>query len=363
MRKLYRPTRAVIDLDAIAYNLAIIKKAAGDARLIAVVKADGYGHGAESVARQSLESGAALLAVATPDEAVELRERGIRADILVMGASPASYIPVAMEHNIILTAYSVEWIRQARDIATGTVRVHLKVDTGMGRLGIQPAEAEEVLALLKKPPFHLEGVFTHFATADEADSNLLEQQGERFAEVLKGTGTDLLIHAANSAAALLHPGLAFNAVRAGIAMYGIAPSAYVESELEHPLKPAMSLSTELVHVKKLPPGSTVSYGATYVTKQDEWIGTLPIGYADGLLRGLQGQDVLIRGERIPIIGRICMDQCMVRLSQKMPVGEPVQLLGVQGAERIRAEDWARRLGTIPYEIPCMLTARVPRFMR
>ncbi|AQQ52139.1 alanine racemase [Planococcus lenghuensis] len=363
MGKLYRPTRAIIELDAIAHNLAIIKKAAGDVRMIAVVKANGYGHGAEAVARQALKSGAALLAVATPDEALELRGQGIDADILVMGASPVSFIPVAVEHNVILTAYSADWVRQARNAASGDVRIHLKVDTGMGRLGIQPEETEEVLAMLRRSPFHLEGVFTHFATADEADSDLLNRQGERFTAVLKHTGTGLLIHAANSAAALLHPEFAFNAVRAGIAMYGIAPSAYVESELKSPLKPAMSLSTELVHVKKLPAGSTVSYGATYVTEKDEWIGTLPIGYADGLLRGLQGQEVLIRGKRVPIIGRICMDQCMVRLQQEMPAGEPVQLLGVQGGEQIRAEEWARCLETIPYEIPCMLTARVPRFLR
>ncbi|WP_088006166.1 alanine racemase [Indiicoccus explosivorum] len=362
MAEIYRPTKAEVDLDAIARNLRMIRRSAGDPMVIAVVKANGYGHGAAEVAQKTLENGAEMLAVATPDEALHLRSAGIDADILVMGASPVSFIPAAQKNGIILTAYSIEWIQQAAAVS-GEFRVHLKVDTGMGRIGIQPAEAEEALALLQRTPFRLEGIFTHFATADTADSPLFREQVAKFKEVLKKTGDGLMVHASNSAAALLHPEVSFDAVRAGIAMYGINPSGYVESELGSPLQPALTLSTEVIHVKKLPAGSPVSYGATYRTEQDEWIGTLPIGYADGLLRALQGQDVLVRGERVPIVGRICMDQCMVRLPREIKPGTPAVLLGMQGDERIRAEEWAERLGTIPYEIPCMLTARIPRFIR
>lgn len=358
----YRPTKAVINLEAIRKNLAAFQQRAGHAEVIAVVKADGYGHGAEEIARMAIESGVRLLAVATPDEAVSLRRAGIDQDILVMGAVPAAFIPVAQQEQITVTALSLEWIDTAQQTATPgqPLRVHLKVDTGMGRLGVQPEEAEMAYAKLASGPFSFDGIFTHFAAADDEDSTLFNRQAERMNEVLEQLPDGVMIHLSNSAATLMHPSVACDAVRIGISLYGIAPSPYVGEHSPIALEPALSLETEIVHVKKVQPGATISYGATYRSEQEEWIATLPIGYADGMLRGLQGQEVLVRGERMPIVGRICMDQCMIRLNERLPVGEPVQLIGQQGDEVVLIDEWAEKLGTIPYEIPCILTKRVPR---
>lgn len=358
----YRPTKAVINLEAIRKNLAAFQQRAGHAEVIAVVKADGYGHGAEEIARMAIESGVRLLAVATPDEAVSLRRAGIDQDILVMGAVPAAFIPVAQQEQITVTALSLEWIDTAQQTATPgqPLRVHLKVDTGMGRLGIQPEEAEMAYAKLASDSFSFDGIFTHFAAADDEDSTLFNRQAERMNEVLEQLPDGVMIHLSNSAATLMHPSVACDAVRIGISLYGIAPSPYVGEHSPIALEPALSLETEIVHVKKVQPGATISYGATYRSEQEEWIATLPVGYADGMLRGLQGQEVLVRGERMPIVGRICMDQCMIRLNERLPVGEPVQLIGQQGDEVVLIDEWAEKLGTIPYEIPCILTKRVPR---
>ncbi|WP_271853548.1 alanine racemase [Planococcus maritimus] len=358
----YRPTKAVINLEAIRKNLTAFQQRAGHADVIAVVKADGYGHGAEAIARIAIESGVRLLAVATPDEAVSLRRAGIDQDILVMGAVPAAFVPVAQKENIIVTALSIEWIEAAQDaIEPGPLlRVHLKVDTGMGRLGIQPEEAEMAYAKLESGPFAFDGIFTHFAAADDENTTLFNRQAERMNEVLEQLPDGVMVHLSNSAATLMHPSVACDAVRIGISLYGIAPSPYVGEHSPIALEPALSLETEIAHIKKVQPGTTISYGATYRSEQEEWIATLPVGYADGMLRGLQGQEVLVRGERVPIVGRICMDQCMIRLNEHVPVGEPVQLIGRQGDGEVLMDEWAEKLGTIPYEIPCVLTKRVPR---
>ncbi|WP_033543564.1 alanine racemase [Planococcus sp. CAU13] len=365
METTYRPTKAVIDLTAIDHNIQVLKNRANGAELMAVVKADGYGHGAVEIAQQALKSGAGMLAVATPDEALHLRNNGIDTEILVMGASPANFIEEAIKMNIAVTAYSMEWMEAAAAELTGAdepLKVHLKFDTGMRRIGFEPEQAEEAFAFAAKHAFQVAGLFTHFATADEADNPLFLKQVERIKEIRgKWQGGPLMFHVSNSAAAILHPELAFDAVRTGIALYGIAPSAYVEQEMPFELKQAMSLETELIHVKKVKKGEKISYGATYTSPEDEWIGTLPIGYADGLLRGLQGQTVLVKGRRMPIVGRICMDQCMIRLPEESAVGEKVQLLGSQKNKTILIEEWAEKLETIPYEIPCIITKRVPRF--
>jgi len=360
--EMYRPTKAVINLEAIRNNLAAFQKQAGDAEVIAVVKADGYGHGAEEIARIAIEHGVCTLAVATPDEALVLRRAGIEQEILVMGAVPAAFVPVAQRENIIVTALSLEWIEMAEKAAVSgqPLRIHLKVDTGMGRLGIQPEEAQAAFAKLASSGFSFDGIFTHFAAADERDPSLFEQQVERMDGVLEQLPEGVMVHVSNSAASLMHPSVACDAVRIGISLYGIAPSPYVGEHSPIALEPALSLETEIVHIKKVQPGATISYGATYRSEGEEWIATLPIGYADGMLRGLQGQEVLVRGKRAPIVGRICMDQCMVRLSEELPVGEPVQLIGRQGDGEVLIDEWAEKLGTIPYEIPCILTKRVPR---
>ncbi|HSP21826.1 MAG TPA: alanine racemase [Planococcus sp. (in: firmicutes)] len=360
----YRPTKAIIDLTAIDHNIKALKKRVNGAKLMAVVKADAYGHGVLEIARQAMESGASMLAVATPDEALYLREMGSDAELLVMGASPVRFIKEAIKHDINLTAYSVEWLEAAAEelkSADDPLKIHLKFDTGMRRIGFQPEEADAAFQFVGRHPFSVKGLFTHFATADEADNPLFLRQVEEINAIRKKwQGDRLMFHVSNSAAAILHPELSFDAVRTGISIYGIAPSAYVKKEMPFELKQVMSLETEIIHVKKVKEGETLSYGATYTCEQDEWIGTLPIGYADGLIRGLQGQAVLVRGQRMPIVGRICMDQCMIRLTGKFPVGEGVQLLGFQKGESILIEEWAEKLETIPYEIPCILTKRVPR---
>lgn len=360
--EMYRPTKAIINLESIRNNLTAFQKRAGDAEVIAVVKADGYGHGAEAIARTAIDCGVRMFAVATPDEALILRRVGIEQDILVMGAVPAAFVPVAQREDIIVTALSLEWIEMAGEAAIQgrPLRVHLKVDTGMGRLGIQPEEAEMAFGKLTADVFSFDGIFTHFAAADDEDTTLFEQQVERMNGVLKQLPQGVMVHVSNSAAALMHPSVACDAVRIGISLYGIAPSPYVGEHSPIMLEPALSLETEIVHIKKVQPGATISYGATYRSEGEEWIATLPIGYADGMLRGLQGQEVLVRGERMPIVGRICMDQCMIRLKEQLPVGEPVQLIGRQGDEEVLIDEWAEKLGTIPYEIPCILTKRVPR---
>jgi alanine racemase len=360
----YRPTRAIIDLTAIEKNIKSFQKRIGDAQVMAVVKADAYGHGALEVAQKALETDVKILAVATPDEALYLRSEGISAPILVMGAVPGRFIPVAQREGITLTAISINWLSVAADfidMELPALKIHLKIDTGMRRVGIQVEELGLALEMIRQYPFSFDGLFTHFATADEQPGSLFEKQVSQINAVIKEIDDpSLMIHVANSAAASLHPELSFNAVRIGISMYGIAPSAHVKTEMPFKLIPSLSLETEIVHVKKVKAGDTLSYGATYRCQEDEWIATLPIGYADGLLRGLQGQDVLVQGQRVPIVGRICMDQCMIRLPHKMPVGERVQLIGRQNQSEISIDEWAEKLGTISYEIPCIITKRVPR---
>lgn len=367
MKKTYRPTKAIVDLSSIRKNLQAFQERVGEAGIIAVVKADAYGHGVAEVSREALESGATMLAVATPDEALFLREEGFDSEILVMGATPPNFIPVAQELNIIVTAISLEWLLLAADSWEENLpklKVHLKIDTGMRRVGIQLGEVKKALAVLGKENFELHGIYTHFATADEEVNHLFLEQIEKIRSIRELIDDpSIMFHVSNSAAAIMHPDLAFDAARIGISMYGIAPSSYVKKEMPFDLKPALELETEIVHVKKVAQGTTLSYGATYRCEQDEWIATLPIGYADGLLRGLQGQEVLVKGRRVPIVGRICMDQCMIRLPEQMPIGEKVQLIGKQGAEEILVDEWAEKLDTIPYEIPCILTKRVPRIYR
>lgn len=364
MTENYRPTKAVIDLSAIEKNLTSFKERLGDTEIMAVVKADAYGHGMFEVAKRAVDTGIKLLAVGTPDEAVELRKNGFDQKVLVMGASPASFIPIAQQQGIALAAISLEWLHTAiaaQNPKFSPLKVHLKVDTGMRRVGVAVEEVDEAIAEIRRNSLCFEGIFTHFATADEEEGELFERQVGRMTEIIdRLNDQNIMVHVSNSAATLMHPLLAYDAVRIGISMYGIAPSDYIEEKLSHPLIPVMSLETEIVHIKKVKAGEVISYGGTYCCERDEWIATLPIGYADGMLRGLQGQEVLVRGERAEIVGRICMDQCMIRVSEKLPIGEKVQLLGKQGKEEIRINEWAVKLNTIPYEIPCILTKRVPR---
>ena len=361
----YRPTKVIINLEAIRENVRSLKSYLGNETLIiAVVKADGYGHGGVESARAALEAGATMVSVATPDEAVELREHGIGGDILVMATSPIEFAKVAATLRITVSVPGIEWLEALRyEQFEHPLKIHLKIDCGMGRSGLREvSELHSILKLLDESgQFILDGVFIHFSRADESDQSNTHEQYEAFMDFVKLLPErPRLVHASNSAATFLYPEYALNAVRFGIGLYGVPPSDYVGDRLPFQLQRALVMESELVQVKKLKKDSPISYGATYKTAGEEWIGTMPIGYADGLRRGLRGQEVLIAGERMPIVGTICMDQCMVRLSRKMPVGEKVILIGKQGDEEIEMEEWAVRLDTIPYEIAVSITKRVPR---
>ncbi|RXH52100.1 alanine racemase [Kurthia gibsonii] len=364
----FRPTTARVDLTAIQKNIEGLRNHLHtDAEIIAVVKANAYGHGDVEVSKAAIEAGVTMLAVATPDEALHLREVLSETPILVLGAVPISFVPFAAKEHITLTVFSMDWLEAASEQFSTLdvpVKVHMKIDSGMGRIGVR--NEHEMLTLYhgiqSSPQFELDGIFTHFATADEEDSTYYDQQKDVFIHLVNQLPTKpRLVHAANTAASLLKNHVEFDAVRFGISMYGLLPSTYVGEHLPFTIHPALQLETEIVHVKQLKKGEHVGYGATYEAQEDgEWIATLPIGYADGVLRGLQGQEVLVGGIRVPIVGRICMDQLMIRLPFHFPVGEKVVLIGKQEKEQITMQEWADRLHTIPYEVACILTARVPR---
>lgn len=365
--KNYRPTKALVQLSAIQENLKNLKQYLPEQTgVIAVVKADGYGHGEVEVARAAIEAGAMMVSVATPDEAVRLREGGILSPILVMGPSPVEFAVQAVQLDICVTISDAQWLQEAVDGIKQferPMKVHVKIDSGMGRIGLRTEdELIEILDVVNASDhIQVEGVFTHFACADEENAGPTNEQFHKFMALVSAfPKKPPIVHASNSAATLLYPEYALDAVRFGISLYGIAPSSFVESKLPFQLHRALTLETELAYVKCLEKGNRISYGGTYETTEGEWIGTIPIGYADGLKRGLRGQEVLIAGERMPIVGTICMDQCMVKLPRELPVGEKVTLIGVQGEEEITMEEWAIRLGTIPYEIAVTISKRVPR---
>lgn len=365
----YRDAWVEINLDAISENTQNMKQwLPSDTEIMAVVKADGYGHGAFQVAKTVLESGASWLSVALLDEALALRAKGIEAPILVMGCIRPEDLTLAAENHISITVFQKDWLIEAREHYNERKPVffHLKLDTGMGRLGMREnKEIRELAVEIKKEPrFVVEGAYTHFATADEADTSYFNRQYSRFEEMIETLKSEgiypNLIHCGNSAAALKHPKQMYNLVRYGISMYGLLPSGDMREELPFQLKEAFSFHSKLVHVKKIPPGEGVGYGAAYISEDDEWIGVVPVGYADGWTRRLAFKsDILAEGQRVPIVGKICMDQFMCRLPHEMPVGTKVTLIG-NDINVIDVQEVAERLETISYEIPCMISSRVPR---
>jgi len=372
----YRPTRAEISLDALRGNLTAFREALpADIKIMAVVKADAYGHGAVHVAREAVDCGVDYLGVALLEEALELRQAGIRAPILVMGYTPPEGIGPALEHDITLNVYSEEVLaavaaagNAGRNGRRRPLKIHVKIDTGMGRLGLTTEDEairfiEKALAL---PEVQVEGLFTHYANADEADKSYTREQYRRFMRVVRhfqGKGhTFPYLHAGNSAAAIDTPDLSGNMVRIGIAMYGLYPSCEVNRRVIR-LEPVMSLKTGVVMHKTLPPGSGISYGTIYHTSGEERIATLPVGYADGFSRMLTGRAAaLVKGRKVPVVGRICMDHCMINVTgiSDVAIGDEVVLIGRQGDAAISADELARQLGTINYEVTCMISHRVPR---
>ncbi len=386
---LFRPTRAEIDAGAISRNAGRLLAAAGDgAELCAVVKADGYGHGGVTAARATLAGGATWLAVALVEEGIALRDAGIDAPILVLSEPPASAAAALLANGLTPTVYRPEFIEAliaAAPAGAGAVRVHVKLDTGMARVGVTPAEREAMLAMLATAErIDVEGVQTHLARADEPDVPTTGEQLERFADGLRAVKAaglaPRLVHVANTAATLLHAPAwrevlatysagAIPLVRAGIGLYGLDAGPQVAAQA-HGLEPALRLVSELSHVRELSAGTPVSYGHRWSAPAAGWLATVPIGYADGVPRPLTGVlDVLHAGVRRPVVGTITMDQLLVWCGDDVPsVGEEVVLIGSASApssgpapdEHLGMEAWAQQLGTITYEIATGLSARVPR---
>lgn len=364
----YRDTWAEVNLDAIAYNIEQIKqKLPQYSNIIAVVKANAYGHGDVEVAKKALVSGASMLAVALLEEAIKLRNANIEAPILVFGRVSPKDTPLAAEYDITLTFFQKDWIRDVKKLSLEhQLKLHMKWDTGMGRVGLRTEEElREIVEELKgHPNISLTGIYTHFATADESDLTYFEMQQARFEQLLRVFNIiwtkPVAIHTGNSAASIRFPEHMQHYIRFGIAMYGLYPSDLIKSEHKINLAPAFYLHSRLIHTKKIAPGESISYGTTYTATKDEWIGTIPIGYADGWIRKLQGIEVLINGKRMYTVGRVCMDQTMIKLDKEYPVGTKVTLIGKQGNEEIELDEIASYLETINYEIPCMIASRVPR---
>jgi alanine racemase len=344
---------ARVDLGAIERNCARLAAVAAPARLCAVVKAGGYGHGAVPAARAAQAGGAAWLAVATAGEAAELRAAGVEGPLLVMGALSDEEIAVAVGAGADVVAWREEFVAKLG----ADVRIHVKLDTGMGRLGTRdPGEATRV-AQAAGP--RLAGLMTHFATADEDDQGFVDEQLQAFRSWI-GRHPAPLVHAANSAAALRRPDARFDMVRCGIAVYGMDP--YHRDPADHGLEPALELASYVAEVKRCEPGQSAGYGRRFVAERPTWLGTIPIGYGDGVRRALTNNaDVLVAGRRVPLVGTVSMDNITVDLGPDPPPrGAEAVLIGARGSERILAEDVAARLGTINYEITCGITARVPR---
>ena len=360
------PTWLEIDLSAIRSNVRRLGQLSASP-LLAVVKANAYGHGLVPVARAALQGGAAWLGVARLEEALSLREAGLDASILVLGMTDPSRAAEAAAQHIRLAIFDPQTAAQLGDCARAaglTLTVHAKFDTGMGRLGVQPEEGLEFIRYLNAiPGLRVEGLFSHLAEADDPPQPSTGLQLDRFDNLLSGLQAaglrPALAHAANSAATLYFPRARYDMVRCGIAIYGLHPSS--EAPLPADFRPALSWKARLASIKTLPPGHGIGYNFRYTTQSHERIGVCPAGYADGPRRRL-GNFVLIGGRRVPVVGGVCMDQCMLQLDTvpDAQIGAEIVLIGRQGTEQIRAEDLGLAWGTVNYDVVCGLAARVPR---
>ncbi|WP_286908378.1 alanine racemase [Clostridium sp. UBA1652] len=371
MENSIRPVWAEVDLGRIEHNVKQIKNLCENKKIYGVVKADAYGHGALDIVQVLLKSGVTDLAVALITEALEIIKSGINVPILILGFTPLTFAEDILNNNIEQTVYDLEYAKKLSEIAqekNKTAKIHIAVDTGMGRIGFLPNEKgmEAVRQISKLPNINIEGIFTHFSTADEADKTYsLEQLAKfnKFVDDLENEGIKINIkHASNSAGIMDLPEAHFNAVRPGIIMYGYYPSNEVIKE-RLDLKPALTLKTSVVHVKTLPKDMYISYGRKYKTDKERVIATLPIGYADGYTRALSNKGkVIVNGKLASIVGAVCMDQCMIDVTDvgTVKVGDEVILLGEHGNTRFNADDLAELLDTINYEIICMIGRRVPR---
>jgi alanine racemase len=361
----HRSTVAVIDLDAVRHNVRAVKPAG--AELMAVVKANGYGHGAVEVARTALQAGASWLGVALVEEGVRLREAGLVAPILVLAQFPPGSEKEALAAGLTPTVYTFDGLRRVAEAAASMgadVGVHVKVDTGMHRVGVSPKGAVDLVRAVGEAGLRVEGLWTHFATAEDLEDPFASVQLERFREVVDGAGAagvrPRYLHAANSAATMARPETHLDLVRVGLALYGLSPGPGLRGSEE--LRPAMSWRSAVAFTKRVPAGDGISYGLAYRPDRDATIATIPVGYADGYSRMLTGRaSALVRGRRHPVAGRVTMDQIMLDCGDDpVEAGDEVVLLGRQGDEVITADEVASWLGTINYEVVCMVSERVPR---
>ncbi len=363
-----RPVWGEVDLGAVRANVKALLNRIAPAQLLAVVKADGYGHGSVMVARAVIDAGATWLGVALVEEGVTLRNAGITAPILMLSEPPLVAAATVVEYrltSVVYTRAGIEALSAAvtkADSAT-PLAVHLKIDTGMHRVGCSPAEANALLDLIAElPGVELGGLCTHLANADYPDDPYTDKQVAVFTEILEHLDhRPDLVHIANSAGVIAHPTTHFDLVRVGIAIYGVPPGE--EVDLVADLTPALSLHAKVAYIQHLPSGAKISYGSRYELAKPSTIVTVPIGYADGVPRnlGLTGGQVLIHGRRYPIAGTVTMDQCMIDVGDdEIAIGDEVVLLGRQGHEEITVGEWATRLNTIPWEIITGIGPRVPR---
>ncbi len=371
---LARPTWVEVDLDCIAHNIVQYRNLIGPAvEIIAVVKADAYGHGAVAVARAAVAAGASRLAVASYEEAVELRRAGLRVPIIILGYCAPEFASALVRYRLTPAIFDLE---TARALSGALVQkgqflsVHIKIDTGMNRLGFAADEIPELLPVLTAlPALVLEGLFTHLATADEEDPSYTQKQLRLFAAVREACRAQAIniscCHTANSAAAVRYPASAYNAIRLGIAMYGYYPGRLPAAAFPA-LQTALAFKSRVVQVKTVPPGTAVSYGCTYITPATACIATVPVGYGDGFRLDLSNRGrALVRGCRVPVVGRVCMDYIMLDVTavEGVSAGDEVVLYGRQGGAEVSLAEVAAQLQTIPYELLCAVNKRVPRLYR
>ncbi|MBE7044412.1 MAG: alanine racemase [Ruminococcaceae bacterium] len=365
-------TWAEINLDALSENIRAIRNLVKKStKILAVVKADAYGHGVLESAKTLLENGADYLGVASLDEGIQLRRHGISAPILILGAIEKHCAETVVCEDLIPAVFDSEMARAISEAAQriGTLaKIHIKVDTGMSRIGFvagvdDDAVSKEILEISKMPGILIEGIFSHFATADEADDSYMRLQLSRFLKIctmLEENGLEIPIrHIANSGAIMMYPETHLDMVRAGIILYGLYPSSEVDrSRLD--LKPVMAVKSRITMIKELEENRGVSYGKVYITSQNTRVATVPIGYADGYTRTLSGRAQMIaKNKKVPVIGRICMDQCMIDVTNVHTISTGDEVI-IFGADTVTADDLAEWIGTINYEIVCLIAKRIPR---
>lgn len=363
--KFYRSTYLNIDLNAILSNYQTFDKLHANKTVISVIKANGYGLGSVKIAQHLMEHGVSFFAVATLDEAIELRMHGIKAKILILGVIPPTDINKAIQHRVALTVPSKAWLKESikniSDENDKALWLHLKLDTGMGRLGMKDVEEyQEVVDIISKyEDLVFEGVYTHFASADEPGDSMANQY-QLFQNIVNQVDKPPYIHTQNSAGSLLMDGQFCNAIRLGISLYGYYPSEYVNQNVKVHLKPSTQLVSEIVQTKTLNEGESVSYGSTFTATEPTRIAILPIGYADGYLRSMQGAFVNVNGNQCEVIGRVCMDQTIVKVPDTVKVGDKVILLDNHSDTNQSVEALAKKQDTINYEVLCNLSRRLPR---